>query len=179
MSNLVLKPSQTLTVKMTIRLRFNTEDSNSEVFYSFFQRHRTNARFSTSIPSCRTCRTKGILRYVLPGTPNLNEGRPYYVCPRCPREDRWLRWGDNKGINPANPPCACGKPSRQDRIGQGHAIFNLKSGKGFWTCAEGNCGYYSEHLNGDVGKAMDGEGFVPWLLLEGHNGLVIAELPSV
>ncbi|PSR88626.1 hypothetical protein BD289DRAFT_452660 [Coniella lustricola] len=127
-------------------------------------------------PTCRTCNTRGSLQYVKPDNPNGNAGRPYSICPKCPPYQRWLRWEDARGIHITNPPCHCGKPSRQDRIGRSSTRPGKPAGKagwGFWTCAEGVCRYYSEVLDGDVqGTAAEGERFIPWLLLgmSGYSG---------
>lgn len=74
---------------------------------------------------------------------NGNAGRPYKLCLYC---DDWICWGDNVGILAGNPKCFCEKPSRQDRMG----MKSKRPGWGFWTCARGECDFYSDDLYGKV-----------------------------
>ena len=53
-----------------------------------------------------------------------------------------------------NPTCDCGVPSRLDRMGESSG----RAGQGFWTCAHGECRYYSEDVNG--GKLFGAAGIV-------------------
>jgi hypothetical protein len=79
----------------------------------------------------------------------------------------WITWDDEYGICDKNPVCYCGAISRQDRAG----IESSMPGFGFWTCATGNCDYFSRVRNGWTEKEMASlpsepgcVAFVPWLL---------------
>ncbi|KAL1840427.1 hypothetical protein VTJ49DRAFT_501 [Mycothermus thermophilus] len=55
-------------------------------------------------------------------TPNNatgNGGRPYYKCGPC---DNFLGFGDRRGLDPNNPPCDCGSPSRRQISRSGATI---------------------------------------------------------
>lgn len=107
-------------------------------------------------PTCHTCKEVAI-RLVTSSLNSINAGRPYYICPSCPRECRWVCWADTKGIAGGNPPCDCEQPSRLDIIGKSN---KGKAGRGFWTCVTGKCEYYSENDDGTPGVSFDG-GFYP------------------
>jgi hypothetical protein len=83
--------------------------------------------------------------------------RPYYICITCnncktnvcrncgyPRG--FITWDDNIGLHPDNPRCYCGLPSRQDRKSRKYPLGSVEDG--FWICASGACGYYSERRGG-------------------------------
>ena len=90
---------------------------------------------------------------VLPENRNGNAGRQYYACVNedCPTTivspiSRGLvSWADGVGMNSNNPNCFCKIPSRQDRVGK---ETTGKRGLGFWSCAGGDCEYYSEDRYG-------------------------------
>lgn len=109
-------------------------------------------------PTCRNCNEVAVRQLASLLNP-ANPGRPYYICPSCPREDRWVCWEDTKGVSAWNPPCDCEKPSRLDIIGKRK---KLKAGMGFWSCARGKCWYYSENRDGTPGTSTGG-GFYPRL----------------
>lgn len=99
---------------------------------------------------CRACGSTDLLyRTVQPGNRNGNAGRPYCVCvrPNCDNvrnsnaehHDRgWVSWCDDKGVEPGNPLCICGRNARQDRAGE-RSIYH---GRRFWTCSTGYCPYF-------------------------------------
>lgn len=107
-------------------------------------------------PTCRICDRVAIRKFASPLN-TKNAGRPYYICPSCPWEDRWVCWEDTKGVSAYNPLCDCEEPSRLDIIGKSKGV---KAGKGFWTCVTGKCWYYSENEDGTPGVSYDG-GFYP------------------
>lgn len=107
-------------------------------------------------PTCHSCDEVAVRMVTGPLNKN-NAGRPYYICPSCPREYRWVCWADTKGVSMGNPMCDCDQPSRLDVIGQNKP---LKVGRGFWTCVTGRCGFYSENEDGTPGVSLDG-GFYP------------------
>lgn len=111
-------------------------------------------------PTCHNCNRPAVRMSTSSDNQNGNAGRPYFICPACQWEKRWVCWADTRGIEESNPRCGCGQPSRQDRIGSGKG---RKSGKGFWTCVTGSCEYYSENVDGTPGISV--EGFYPWLCL--------------
>lgn len=120
----------------------------------------TIKEFETKInprqPTCRNCDEVAIRKFASPLNP-INPNRPYYICPSCPWESRWVCWEDTMGIFSDNPLCDCDEPSRLDRIGKRKRD---KAGRGFWSCAMGRCWYYSEHEDGTPGVSYDG-GFYP------------------
>lgn len=103
-------------------------------------------------PTCRNCNEVAVRKFASPLNP-INAGRPYYICPSCPWEDRWVCWEDTKGLSASNPPCDCEEPSRLDVIGKRKGP---KAGMGFWSCAAGKCWYYSENQDGTPGVSYDG-----------------------
>ncbi|KAJ9666454.1 hypothetical protein H2201_003376 [Coniosporium apollinis] len=136
-------------------------------------------------PPCRICRSSRTIKLTVhPSNPNGNASRQYYICLQCKsgsksssghyglnaHEVGWVSWADNRGIHKDNPRCNCGVVSRQDRAG----VDSSRPGMGFWTCATGACGYYSEFANGltleeaqrreDWPAGLGYEGFWPWLL---------------
>jgi hypothetical protein len=56
----------------------------------------------------------------------------------------FITWDDNVGLDSSNPKCYCGITSRQDRI----SVRGNLPGWGFWTCAAGQCDYFSERRDG-------------------------------
>lgn len=107
-------------------------------------------------PRCRNCDELAIRLIASPLNPT-NGGRPYYICPLCPWDYRWVCWADSKGVRGGNPRCDCKVPSRLDIIGRSKPA---KAGRAFWTCEKGICDYYSEHMDGTPGVSYDG-GFYP------------------
>ncbi|KAM0803834.1 hypothetical protein BDR22DRAFT_699444 [Usnea florida] len=105
------------------------------------------------IPSpyhCRHCWSTN-LKFDIVGQNNLNgnAGRPYYVCQNdlcpghmspdvCRHERGWVTWGDNKGVDPGNPPCKCQPFSRLDVAG----VHSRHRGQRFYTCRTGACDYF-------------------------------------
>lgn len=107
-------------------------------------------------PKCRYCKETAVLMY----TSFLNEhnaDRPYFVCPRGSCR-QWVCWADQEGIGTGNPRCDCKDqaPSRLDIIVRNKTKF----GRGFWTCARGQCDFYSENERGKPGVSFEG-GFYP------------------
>ncbi|KAF2202714.1 hypothetical protein GQ43DRAFT_479682 [Delitschia confertaspora ATCC 74209] len=108
--------------------------------------------------------------------------RPFYICLTCPiaKTDLskntgfprgFITWDDTIGIRSSNPKCFCGFPSRQDRKCGIHAKGG-GFGTGFWTCATGVCGYYSDDYKGvPYGGRKESDDFMPWLL-DGIPGLL-------
>jgi hypothetical protein len=106
-----------------------------------------------------------------------NITRPYYICTTCNngklnvfRDSGYPRgfvtWDDGIGIHPENPRCYCGFPSRQDR--KGERAHGKPFGDGFWVCASGACGYFSDRKDGvpyeDARKLLNFDDFNPHLL---------------
>ena len=108
-----------------------------------YQPPATPYRRPTSPYQCRYCDSTDLDRDVVrPGNPIGNVGRPYYVCanPDCPKVTNpgqhirgWVTWDDNIGVDPRNPPCDCGRSTREDTARAGHR---------FWTCSRGRCDFY-------------------------------------
>ncbi|KAL1969791.1 hypothetical protein VTN77DRAFT_7300 [Rasamsonia byssochlamydoides] len=108
--------------------------------------------------------------------PELGEiTRPYYMCTTCDSNKTnvfrncgyprgFVTWDDDIGLHSDNPRCYCGVPSRQDRKCRFTGLF----GDGFWICASGACGYYSDRKDGvpyDESKTWgDYDAFRPELL---------------
>lgn len=127
----------------------------------------TPTKNRTQQPLCPICEKPATLHFVKESNPNGNAGRPYYM---CDEHQRWLCWADERGLHPLNPPCDCGAPSRQDRIG----VFNLRAPKmGFWTCASGACRFYSEDRDGETGWVA--KPFKPWLLSGGGTEIKLED----
>jgi len=85
---------------------------------------------------------------------------------QCAYKAGWMTWDDDGGIYGSNPQGDCGGVSRQDRAG----ISSSRPGMGFWTCATGACGYYSEFINGKTWEEatanpglLEYVPFGPWL----------------
>ena len=107
---------------------------------------------------CKHCGSPGSRHEVQPDSRNdWNRGRPYTVCDQHSRS-QWVCWEDKIGVADGNPACNCGRPSRQDRMGNDTG----RGGLGFWTCAEGRCQYYSEDRYGRTYGMV--QNFLPWLL---------------
>ncbi|KUI71890.1 hypothetical protein VM1G_08057 [Cytospora mali] len=114
---------------------------------------RANQGTHPQQPRCKNCNQPAVLHVTSPCNPNGNAGRPYFVCPTCPGDKRWVSWADTRGIHFDNPMCNCGLPSRLGRIGWAKGV---KSGRGFWSCGTGTCDYYSEDRNGEPGTSPEG-----------------------
>lgn len=141
---------------MHVKLESSSQDpaSSSPIFVLTLPEYEI--RVHPRQPTCQNCDQPAIRKLASPLNTN-NAGRPYYICPSCPWDFRWVCWADTKGMAMENPPCDCDLPSRLDIIGQHKGE---KAGRAFWTCVTGNCGYYSENMDGTRGVSDDG-GFYP------------------
>ncbi|KAF7198591.1 hypothetical protein HII31_00330 [Pseudocercospora fuligena] len=153
-----VSPSSTVIVKK--------ETANTEIGSSSPPPHDL---YGVNKPSklCRSCDRPATPKTVGPENENGNVGRHYYACENkvCPSYDEkyeqgWVAWRDNKGVQESNPPCFCGSPSRQDRIGKDEG----KRGQGFWSCAEGDCNYHSQDIMGKTVWNGERVAFMPWLV---------------
>jgi hypothetical protein len=110
----------------------------------------------------------------LPQERSGNITQPYYICTTCdngktnvfrdsgcPR--RFVTWDDSIGIHPENPRSYCGLPSRKGEKARVKSV-----GDGFWVCASGACGYFSDRKDGvpygDARMLLDFDDFNPYLL---------------
>lgn len=94
------------------------------------------------IPTCQSCGLEGILRQVRDDNPNGNAGRPYYKCLSC---RLFLSFYDERRLNPTNPRCCCGMPSRRQMSRQDHQIP-----RGIhYVCPRGQCRFYEIERDGD------------------------------
>lgn len=132
--------------------RAHYEGQIEEIEYN----ERARLERESRMPKCHACGKASVLEYASPLN-TIHGGRPYYICPWCPWGCRWVCWADSKGLHEENPLCDCKEPSRLDIIGQSKPA---KKERGFWTCKEGKCGYYSENRDGKPGVSPDG-GFYP------------------
>ncbi|KAF2111989.1 hypothetical protein BDV96DRAFT_580956 [Lophiotrema nucula] len=124
-------------------------------------RFTTKAIFPLRDVYCLRCDQLAQRKITRNSNPNGNAGRPYYICPKCPRKDRFVTWDDSRGVHECNPLCKCGSASRQDRAG----VDGERKGWGFWTCARGKCGYWSELRNGLTWAEMDANPNAPGSVL--------------
>lgn len=75
-----------------------------------------------------------------------NPDRPYASCP----EHSFVAWLDNRGMDPRNPHCDCGRPSRRGRAGGNARV----QGGLYYNCATGRCNFYSIVENGQGGQVV-------------------------
>ncbi|KAK3385957.1 hypothetical protein B0H63DRAFT_560439 [Podospora didyma] len=94
-------------------------------------------------PPCHNCNHTSTHHVTATGNPNGNAGRPYYICPICRYDDRWVTWADTRGVSLYNPHCHCHQPSRAERIGAGKP----RAGMLFFSCAVGACQFYMEQFD--------------------------------
>lgn len=85
--------------------------------------------------------------FVEPENPNGNAGRPYYSCPDC---NRFVCFGDMRGIHLSNPECWCGgfQLSRLQVSGEKRKVPRAL----YYTCALGQCNFfdYCRHEWGEI-----------------------------
>lgn len=127
-------------------------------------------------PPCRSCGRVSLHQRNVGMNRKNNYGRPFYLCIGCLSNEpygkrikggnRWITWDDDVGMHPTNLRCNCGIASRQDRSGPDTTY----PGMGFWTCASGQCEYYSVLRSGKMWDEVEGTDiafenlFQPWLL---------------
>ncbi|KAI3394188.1 hypothetical protein diail_3143 [Diaporthe ilicicola] len=142
------------------KLEPKVEDASSLSLISIPNLTKYESYVHNRPPTCNNC-GETATRKVASSLSLINAGRPYYICPLCPWDYRWVCWADDIGVSVENPPCDCEPevPSRLDVIGRRKGP---KAGRGFWSCVTGNCGYYSENVDGTPGVSYDG-GFYPKL----------------
>ncbi|KAK8055734.1 hypothetical protein PG993_000961 [Apiospora rasikravindrae] len=91
---------------------------------------------------CRYCqRTDKVLRVPAARSNTFNGGRLQFTCAECGEADRWggfISWADTTGVYDDNIRCFCGLSSRADLTTQ-----RKPSGRIFFTCAVGQCGFWS------------------------------------
>ncbi|KAK4499046.1 hypothetical protein PRZ48_009558, partial [Zasmidium cellare] len=116
----------------------------------------------TKPPYCVHCQDRGVRREAHISNPNGNAGRPYWICAddSCPQwvhdQKTWICWDDRRGLAWKNPPCKCGGGLRSRLQTMGYR--SKKPGNYFWTCAIGQCAYYSEDVEGLTWEQLDDSG---------------------
>ena len=111
-------------------------------------------RIPPTPPNCPSCLQITTLFTVHYKNRNGNAGRPYYKCLPC---QKFCCFADARGLDPANPICHCGRPSRRGKTTM------AKGGKTFYTCSQAKCDFYDEEIDegsenvGLLGKWCDTE----------------------
>ncbi|KAK0620081.1 hypothetical protein B0T14DRAFT_520558 [Immersiella caudata] len=88
-------------------------------------------------PACLLCKKASILKRVSPIN-HQNRFRPYYKCVGC-APPGFVTFADKEGIDPGNPTCECGKPSRKQITTKSEKLGPKVP---FLCCAEGVCGFW-------------------------------------
>lgn len=82
-------------------------------------------------------------------SPNGNARRPFVRCDPC---SEFMGFTDDRGIDPSNPACDCGQPSRMQVTGVDHAVPRAVH----FACVEWRCNYYSDLLDEKGGRVSVG-----------------------
>lgn len=77
---------------------------------------------------------------------NGNANRPYIRCIPC---RKFITFTDDRGLDPNNPPCGCGRPSRRQLTGRRKEVPRAI----YFVCREGRCGFYMEYFD-DEGERV-------------------------
>ncbi|OAL44887.1 hypothetical protein IQ07DRAFT_591739 [Pyrenochaeta sp. DS3sAY3a] len=99
------------------------------------RRRATKIAEEQKLPSCFVCRGPTEKRITRSSNRNGNAGRPYLKCSRC---HKFIAFTDDRGLNPRNPECRCGVPSRTQVVGRDKGV---PSGV-FLGCGGRGCGFY-------------------------------------
>lgn len=93
-------------------------------------------------PPCRRCRGPGTRHITRASNRNGNARRPFVKCASsC---GKFISFTDERGIDPSNPGCDCGRPSRRQITGRDKAVPRAIH----FVCSEGRCDFYSEGVDG-------------------------------
>lgn len=97
-------------------------------------------------PSCRRCGGPGTRHITRASNRNGNARRPFVRCTPC---SEFITFTDDRGIDPTNPKCDCGRPSRRQLTGKDKAVPRAIH----FVCSEGRCDFYSEGVDERGGRA--------------------------
>lgn len=89
-------------------------------------------------PDCIQCTRPTSLLYTRTSNRKGNAGRPYYKCVPC---DKFHCFADQRGNDPTNTPCDCGKSSKRQISGP------EKGRQVHYVCRIGGCDFYKAHKN--------------------------------
>ncbi|KAK7193332.1 uncharacterized protein CC84DRAFT_1079568 [Paraphaeosphaeria sporulosa] len=93
---------------------------------------------------CRRCDSRVTLMFTRSNNRIGNAGRPYYKCLTC---TKFLCFADSRGLDPSNPLCSCGIPSRRQISGPARCVPRGLH----YVCSQGGCSFYSP-MHGDYGQ---------------------------
>lgn len=91
-------------------------------------------------PDCILCRVPTSLLKTRPSNRKGNAGRPYYKCVPC---NKFHCFADERGNDPTNPPCHCGKSSKEQISGPEKSMGRQVH----YVCRIGGCDFYLPHRN--------------------------------